>query len=366
MVLISVGVNCPGRRYRESRGTIVLGLLLIQIDWLMIQPVFCSIMNHLFSLYMLHLLVNVSGVGQNTMENHGLFIQNPFHWRNYIKVCSISVLFWLAVEFLEANTVQVEPAENTKICNFYTHYGPSACNCYEACSREKDMEVFQTKMESAVQTMGWEAIQHLLASTDFTPHLEQEASLIVVIEPADDKRIKPIANIISRTIMRSLWQQHGKHIRLRAQELFQLFSQHPRTSQSAGYLFEVGLHLQLEKGINVPLDPMTFRQNNRKDAVNDKYEASNITSGRWVSQPMVYIPFTTNDRNLRLEPSHYYVPIDSTHPTYDSFTFDHIQGYNGPIFNPSNRELIKRRVPVSMTILIFDIFFNLHAISDRC
>ena len=56
---------------------------------------------------------------------------------------------------------------------------------------------------------------------------------------------------------------------------------------------------------------------------------------------MVYVPFTQNDRALDMEPLHYYVPIDPSHPTYDSFTFEFAPcaSYEGPILNPKNKEI---------------------------
>jgi hypothetical protein len=45
-----------------------------------------------------------------------------------------------------------------------------------------------------------------------------------------------------------------------------------------------------------------------------------------------------NDRTLKIESFHYYVPVDATHPTYDSFSFEFVLGsmYNGPVLNPDH------------------------------
>ena len=54
-----------------------------------------------------------------------------------------------------------------------------------------------------------------------------------------------------------------------------------------------------------------------------------------------YVPFTQDDCALVIKPLHYYVDVDPTHPTYDSFTFElaPCASYGGPILNPKDKEI---------------------------
>ena len=125
-----------------------------------------------------------------------------------------------------------------------------------------------------------------------------------------------------------------------------MFSTNRETSVAAGWLFEAIVHDLLEEGIDVPIDPMVVEQNNRADAANDKHVASDIGTKRWQSSAMEYVPCTQNDRALVIEPLHYYVPVDPSHPTYDSFTFElaPCASYEGPVLNPKDKEIYDKAV----------------------
>jgi hypothetical protein len=153
------------------------------------------------------------------------------------------------------------------------------------------MKGYRTKLQLTIGNMTWDSIDRVINSTDFTPQFNTEPFLVVLIEPADDERIRisPKANVIRRTVMRLLWQQH---LDRKAKELFHVFSQRRESSPTTGWIYEGQIHRLLEKGINVPLDPMVVIMNNRPGAVNDNHVASKVGPGRWESQPMVYVPFT--------------------------------------------------------------------------
>lgn len=155
----------------------------------------------------------------------------------------------------------------------------------------------------------------------------------MLIEPADDQRLEVKANVIRHTVMRLLWQRHGDQFSREAKELFHIFCQNTSTNATAGWLFEGRIHRLLENGINVSLDHLSLYKSPHQGGKYDIYEASDVGSGRWESQPMEYMAFTTNDRYLNVESRHYYVPVDPTHPTYDSFTFEDIpvKKFSGPI-----------------------------------
>ena len=231
--------------------------------------------------------------------------------------------------------LQKNPVREADICYFFVRYGPSARNCYEACSSKETMVAFEAKLKQTIGNMGWGSIDRVLNATNFIPQTDVDSHLIVLIEPADDQRLKVKVNVISRAVMRLLWQQHGARFDRKAKELFHIFSQDRSTSITAGWLFEGPVHRLLEEGINVPLDHMGLCKNSCQNGQYDTYEASNVGSGRWESQPMQYMSASKNDRNLNLEPHHYYVAVDPTHPTYDSFTFEDIpiNEYSGPTLN---------------------------------
>src|SRR5262249_49607809 len=152
------------------------------------------------------------------------------------------------------------------------------------------------------------------------------------------------------TVMRLLYKAHKGRLNLKSQELISVFSRHPKSGPTVGWIFEARVHELLEQGINVPLDPMAFRRNTQENAVNDSWRASNISNMRWQSGPMRYMPYTTSDRTLRLEDGHYYVPIDPSFATFDSFTFESTlpADYDGPILSLRDKSVILDKVPVEL------------------
>jgi len=193
--------------------------------------------------------------------------------------------------------------------------------------------------------MSWDDIDRVVSEEVFEPKFDDETSFL--IRPADDdQRISCRATIITRTILRLLWKAHRVQLKRKSRELFHLFSRSRETSITAGWLFEAIVHDLLEEGIDVSIDPMVVEQNNRSNGVNDKHMASDIGTKRWQSSAMTYVPFTQNDRALVIKPLHYYVPVDPSHPTYDSFTFElaPCASYEGPILNPEDKEIYDKAV----------------------
>lgn len=194
--------------------------------------------------------------------------------------------------------------------------------------------------------MSWDEIDRVVTEADFIAKFDDTSYLVVLVRPADDARLKCHAAIITRTILRLLWKAHRVQLKRKSRELFHLFSRNRETSVAAGWLFEAIVHDLLEEGIDVPIDPMVVEQNNRANAVNDKHVASDIGTKRWQSSAMEYVPYTQNDCALVIKPLHYYVPVDPSHPTYDSFTFElaPCASYEGPILNPKDKEIYDKAV----------------------
>ena len=196
--------------------------------------------------------------------------------------------------------------------------------------------------------MSWDDMDHVVSEEDFEAKFDDATSfLIVLIRPADDdQRIACRATIVTRTVLRLLWKAHRVQMKRKSRELFHRFSGNRETSVAAGWLFEAIVHDLLEEGIDVPIDPMVVEKNNHAKAVNDKHVASDISTKTWQSSAMEYVPFTQNDRALVIEPLHYYVPVDPSHPTYDSFTFElaPCASYEGPILNPKDKETYDKAV----------------------
>jgi len=210
--------------------------------------------------------------------------------------------------------------------------------------------------------MTWDDIDRIVSEQDFEPKFDDETSLLVVlIRPADDKRrIIPRATFITRTVLRLLWKAHRRLLKRKSRELFQTFSGERRTSVAAGWLFEAIVHDLLEEGIEVPIDPMKIEENNHPRAVNDKYMASNTDGTKtWQSSAMEYVPFIQNDRDLDIQPLHYYVPVDPSHLTYDSFTFElaPCASYEGPILNPKDKRIYDKAEldELSFRLLLYDV-----------
>ncbi|KAF5372044.1 hypothetical protein D9615_008077 [Tricholomella constricta] len=303
---------------------------LVDSNWTVESPARCK----------LHLLVKIGGAGQGRSHH---FYSKPFSME----------------ELLEGNSLQRTVAKEDDIREFYVKYGPSAHNCYEACASAKEMTEYRNKLERTIKRLQWDTIERIIASADFTPQSDAESYMVVLIEPADDERLHPKGNVIRRTVMRLLWQQHGAQLNRKAKELFHILSKRKVSSPTARWIYEVQIHELLEKGINVPLDHMAIVVNNRKDAINDTYVASKVGPGRWESQRMEYVPFTANDRMLDLEPSRYYVPIDPTHATYDSFTFEVISPsrYSDPVLKPADATLLSTDELLNLdSIGLFTVF----------
>ena len=191
--------------------------------------------------------------------------------------------------------------------------------------------------------MTWDDINRIVSEEDFEPKFNDETSfLIVLIRPADDEpRIVPRATIITRTILRLLWKARRIQLKRKSRELLHTFSGKRQPSVAVGWLFEAIVHYLLEEGIEVPIDPMVIEESNRPNVVNDKYVASNTDTKTWQSSAMEYVPFTQNDCALDIQPLHYYVPVDPSHPNYNSFTFELAlcASYEGPILNPKDKEI---------------------------
>jgi hypothetical protein len=260
--------------------------------------------------------------------------------------------------------VQELSSNEADLRNFFIKYGPSARECYAVTSTESGLEPYIRKLEHAVAQMSWDDIDRVVSAEVFEPKDNDQTSfLIVLIRPVDDdQRITCRFTIITRTILRLLWKAHGIQLKRRSRELFHLFSGKRETSVTAGWLFEANVHDLLENGIDVPIDPMVVEKNNRANAVTDKHVASGIGTKRWQSKAMVYMPFTQNDRALVIKPLHYYVPVDPSHPTFDSFTFElaPCASYEGPILNPKDKEIYDKAVldKVSFSFSCFMMYIH--------
>ena len=259
------------------------------------------------------------------------------------------------------NSVQPQPSNKDDLRNFFIDYGPSARECYSATSSKSSLATYLEKVLRTVTRMSWDEINRLVTEADFIAKFDDDTSyLVVLIQPVDDARLKCYASIITRTILRHLWKAHRVELIRKSRELFHLFSRKRETSVTAGWLFEAIVHDMLEEGIDVPIDPMAVEQNNRANAVNDKHVASDIGTKRWKSSTMEYVPFTQNDCALVIKPLHYYVPVDPSHPTYDSFTFELTPSisYEGPILNPKDKEVCDKAVLDKVSFQVFSCCYD--------
>jgi hypothetical protein len=264
-------------------------------------------------------------------------MQNRSHWMKFFKVFGLSYVV-MSLTPHEGNVVQRQPFPEATLRDFFIKYGPSARECYNSAASVGHFTSYIEKLSQAIARLTWNDIDNLVTHTIFIVKLDDKTSDLVLIRPADEQRMTCFATVITRTVMRLIWKAHGHRLKRKANELFHVHETHQVSSFDAEWLFEAMVHDLLEDGIDVPMDPMVFEENRHADAVNDKYLTSTIGTGRWISNPMVYVPFTQYDRALELESFHYYVPMDASNPTYDSFTFEFvpISSYKGPILKISN------------------------------
>jgi hypothetical protein len=213
--------------------------------------------------------------------------------------------------------------------------------------------------------MTWDDVDRIITKQNFEPKFDDETSfLVVLIQPADEQRIIPHATFITRTVLRLLWKDHRLKLKRKSRELFHTFTGERRSSVAAGWLFEGIVHEMLEEGIKVPIDPMVMEENNCPNAVNDKYMASNTGGTKtWQSSAMEYVPFTTNDRDLNIQPLHYYVPVDPSHFTYNSFTFElaRCASYEGPILNPEDMRIYDKADLDDVSFRLF-LLYDVHSL----
>ena len=268
--------------------------------------------------------------------------------------------------------VQLQSSNEADLRNFFIKYGPSARDCYDVTTTEGGLISYDRKLTQDIARMTWDDINRIV-SENFEPKFDDETSLLVaLIQPADDKRrIIPRTSFITRTVLRLLWKTHRRLLKRRYSYLFQTFSGKPPTSVGAGWLFEAMIHDLLEEGIAVPIDPMIIEKNNRPNhipvidghAVNDKYMASNTDGTKtWQSSAMEYVPFIQYDRDLDIQPLHYYVPVDPSHPTYDLFTFElaPCASYEGPILNPKDKRIYDKADLDEVSFRLF-LLYDVHS-----
>ena len=259
--------------------------------------------------------------------------------------------------------VQPKLSNGGLLQKLFIEFGPSARESYSITS-ESELIPFRLKILQAIAWMTWDEIDCVLTHESFQPKFDDEtSSLIVVIRPADgDQRIGYRATITTRTILRLLWKAHRVQLKRRSKELFHLFSRKRETSVTAGWLFEAIVHDLLDEGIDVPIDHMVVEQNHCPNAVNDKHVASIFGTKMWQSSPMEYVPFTQNDCALEIQPLHYYVPVDPTHPTYDSFAFElaPCASYEGPILNPKDKEIYNKALLDEVNFSLF-LLYDVHS-----
>jgi hypothetical protein len=136
------------------------------------------------------------------------------------------------------------------------------------------MSVHRNKVNVAIRRTNWHLLEHAMASTGTTSQFSPEFYLILLIEPADDKRLYPKTNVITRTVMRLICKEHGVELNSRPNELF-----HDRDSSHTMDvlgMYKRQIHQLLESSIDAPLDTMAIIASNHQDTVNDNYVASNV------------------------------------------------------------------------------------------
>lgn len=263
----------------------------------------------------------------------------------------------------QANLIQEIPVYPGRIRDYYIEYGPSARTCYWACMSEEDWKMNKTIITASIENMTLDDLGKVLGSQDLTPtHSNQESAashFVVVIEPADEKRLNAKANIITRSVMRRLWKAQQVHLKLQGKALFALLSRHPASSPTAGWFYEGFIHNLLEDGTGIDQPLHLFRED-LNPASNAKYDTyvwkEQAPEGKWTSSTMTYVPFSEANNELDLQPDHYYVPINSHFPTLDSFTFQHIHASECqyPILDTVGNILSKVRVELLSLVIVLD------------
>jgi hypothetical protein len=181
--------------------------------------------------------------------------------------------------------------------DFFFNYGPSARVCYNATLNEQALQSFHQNLHRAVQRTTWENIIRAITVAEVDAKMDDDAYLVIHFFPVDEKRIRCRASVITRTILRLLWKFHGLHIQHKGKTLY---SSNRESASSAGWVFEAMVHDKLEQGIDIPFDPMDLLANNCSNAVYDKYNTSKVSKQQWKSSAMQYVPFTQNDRNMKV------------------------------------------------------------------
>jgi hypothetical protein len=335
----------------------LIGRSSIQIGELETLPLFYSTMEVLFLSSKQRLLVRRDGVGSNIMGVPYTSMRTLSRWMNYFRVCARICCPRVVMSLTphEGNSVQANPAPEAAIRDFFVKYGPSARDCYNSTSSGDHLQAHESQLLTTIDEMQWDEIDRLVSKEVFNAKLDEATPFrVVLILPADEKRLTGHATVITRTVLRLLWKARGTQLKRKAKELFHVFKPNRESGSSAGWLFESLVHDMLEAGINAPIDPMEADLNFRSDAVNDKYLTCTVGTVRWQSSTMEYVPYTQNDRTLELESNHYYVPVDAKHPTYDSFTFEMVpcSSYTGPILNTDDKTIYEKKDVSAVSIMV--------------
>jgi len=172
--------------------------------------------------------------------------------------------------------------------------------------------------------MHWDSLTELLTRQSRDIQMDQGSHMVLLVQPHPDNRAVSRTTIVTNTVSQLLWERDSDEKWRNHHKLFKTLLREPSAQGFCGSLFEPAFHALCVRGAEFDLYPMT-RQ--RGGPVNIKFK-DNRPGSRDGSTTLklddgqVRVFFGKEYPITRLLAKHYYQPITSNYPSYDSFVYD--------------------------------------------
>jgi len=178
--------------------------------------------------------------------------------------------------------------------------------------------------------MSWDFITVILTSHTADIKAEEGSHRVLLVEPQSEDRTVPKTSIVSKTVSQLLWERDSVEQWRNHHKLFKTLVRLPGTKAFFGTIFEPPFHELCVRGATFTIHLMTRRTGPidyvfRNDQENDQRRNSIFKTGpktlKLRTQTRIFFD-DENNRITNLLADHYYQPIASNYPSYDSFVYD--------------------------------------------
>ena len=156
--------------------------------------------------------------------------------------------------------------------------------------------------------------------------MDQGSHMVILVEPHPDNRAVARTKIVTNTVSQLLWERDSDEQWRNHHKLFKTLLREPSAQGFCGSLFEPAFHALCVGGAKFDLYPMT-RQRGGTVNFTFKDDRPGSTDGSITLKldgKQERVLFSTDYPITSLLANHYYQPITSNYPSYDSFVYDPI------------------------------------------